>query len=81
MNKFIAVIQLIASALISIAALAMLVNIIFIIPRPETISVVNVLIGGGVLVICLTAIARILFKKGLAGLRQDKLPADSDSLV
>ena len=81
MNKFIAVIQLIASALISIAALAMLVNIIFIIPRPETISVVNVLIGGGVLVICLTALARTLFKKGVAGLKQEKLAKDSDSLA
>lgn len=81
MNKFIAVIQLFASALISIAALAMLVNIIFIIPRPETISVVNVLIGGGVLVVCLTALARVLFKKGLAGLKQDKLAADTDSLA
>lgn len=79
MNKLLAVIQLIASALISIAALAMLVNIILIIPRPETISVVNVLIGGGVLVVCLTALARVLFKKGLAGLRQDKLAADSDT--
>lgn len=78
MNKFIAAIQLFASALLSIAALAMLVNIIFIIPRPETISVVNALIGGGVLVVCLAAIARVLFKKGLAGLRQDELAADSD---
>lgn len=79
MNKLIAGIQLLASALMSIAALMMLVNIIFIIPRPETISVVNVLIGGGVLVVCLAALARVLFKKGLAGLRQDKLATDSDT--
>ena len=79
MNKLIAVLQLFASILISIAALAMLVNIIFIIPRPETISVVNVLIGGGVLVVCLAALARVLFKKGLTGLKQDKLAVDSDT--
>ena len=40
---------------------------------------VNVLIGGGVLVVCLAALARVLFKKGLAGLRQDKLASDSDT--
>lgn len=79
MQKLVALIQLIASALISIAALAMLVNIILIIPRPETISVVNVLIGGGVLVVCLTALARILYKKGMAGLKQGRLAADSDT--
>lgn len=79
MNKLVAVIQLIGSALISIAALAMFVNLIFIATRPETISVVNAMIGGGVLVVCLPVIATVLFKKGLAGLKQDKSAANPDS--
>ena len=81
MNKLVAVIQLIGSALISIAALAMLVNLIFIATRPETISVVNAMIGGGVLVVCLPVIATVLFKKGIAGLKQDRVPENSDTTV
>ena len=72
MQKIIAVLQLIASALVSIMAMATLVNLIFISTRPETISVVNTLIGQGVLIICLLVLARVLFKKGVAGLKQDK---------
>jgi hypothetical protein len=79
MNKLVAVIQLIGSALISIAALAMLVNLIFIATRPETISVINAMIGGGVLVVCLPVIATVLFKKGVAGLKQDKLAESPDT--
>lgn len=79
MNKLIAVIQLITSALVSVIALATLINLIFISMRPETISVVNTLIGQGVLIICLLVLARILLKKGLAGLKQDKTAASSDT--
>lgn len=78
MQKIIAVLQLIASALVSIMAMATLVNLIFISTRPETISVVNTLIGQGVLIICLLVLARVLFKKGVAGLKQDKA-ASSDT--
>jgi len=81
MNKLVAVIQLIGSALISITALAMLVNLIFIATRPETISVVNAMIGGGVLVVCLPVIATVLLKKGIAGLKQDRVPENSDTTV
>ncbi|PCI76656.1 MAG: hypothetical protein COB20_10025 [SAR86 cluster bacterium] len=79
MNKLVAVIQLIGSAGVSVVALATLINLIFISTRPETISVVNTLIGQGVLIICLLVLATVLFKKGLAGLRQDKLAANSDT--
>jgi hypothetical protein len=79
MNKLVAVIQLIGSALISIAALAMLVNLIFIATRPETLSVINAMIGGGVLVVCLPVIATVLFKKGVAGLKQEKLAESPDT--
>lgn len=81
MNKLVAVIQLIASAAVSVMALATLINLIFISMRPETISVVNTLIGQGVLIICLLVLARVLFKKGLAGLKQEKVAADSDTVA
>lgn len=45
-------------------AMATLVNMGFIIMRPETISVVNSMIGQGVLVIGLLVIARKLFEYG-----------------
>jgi len=79
MDKVVAVIQLIASALVSVMALGTLINLVIITTRPETISVVNVMIGQGVLIICLMVLARVLFKKGLAGLRQGKLEPNSES--
>ena len=73
MNKLLAMIQLITSALVSIMALATLINLIFISTRPETISVVNTLVGQGVLIIILLVLATVLFKKGLASLKRVKL--------
>jgi membrane protein YdbS with pleckstrin-like domain len=75
MNKLVAVIQLITSALVSLVALATMINLIFISTRPETISVVNTLVGQGVLIILLLVLATVLFKKSLAGLKPDKLSA------
>ena len=69
MNKLAAVIQLITSALVSAIAMATIINLILISTRPETISVVNTLVGQGVLIILLLVIATVLFKKGLAGLK------------
>ena len=69
MNKLAAVIQLITSALVSVIAVATIINLILISTRPETISVVNTLVGQGVLIILLLVIATVLFKKGLAGLK------------
>ncbi len=79
MNKIVAIIQLLASALVSIMALATLVNLVFISTRPETISVVNTLIGQGVLIICLLVLARVLFRKGWAGLKRGASVGDTDS--
>ena len=78
MNKLLAVIQLITSALVSIMALATLINLIFISTRPETISVVNTLVGQGVLIIILLVLATVLFKKGLTSLKPDKLAEGPD---
>ena len=72
MNKLLAVIQLITSVLVSIMALATLINLIFISTRPETISVVNTLVGQGVLITILLVLATVLFKKGLASLKRVK---------
>ena len=79
MNKLVAIIQLLVSAIVSIMALATFVNLILISTRPETISVVNTLIGQGVLIICLLVLARVLFRKGLAGLKQGETLADTDT--
>ena len=78
MNKFIALLQLISCAILSLAAVATLINLIFILTRPETISVVNTLIGKGVLIICLLVISRILLRKGIAGFKRANLAADSE---
>ena len=80
MNKLAAVIQLITSALVSVIAVATIINLILISTRPETISVVNTLVGQGVLIILLLVMATVLFKKGLAGLKQEKLRVNSSVL-
>lgn len=69
MQKFIALLQLLLCLILVIVAAAILVNLVLISTRPETISVVNTLIGQGVLIIALMAFCRILYKKGLTGLK------------
>jgi hypothetical protein len=66
MNKFIAALQLLLSALLAVATVATVVNVVLITANQEnSISVVNVMIGQGVLIIFLAALSRILFRKGL----------------
>lgn len=84
MNKFVSLVQILAGAVLAVAAAATLVNLLFIVSRPETISVVNAMIGQGLLIICFAALARILIRRGLAGLRSpgpggDGAQADSAS--
>lgn len=69
MTKLFAIFQLLAAAIIALTAIATSVNLILISTRPETISVVNTMIGQGVLIICMIAIANILFRKGLGMMR------------
>jgi len=66
MQKFIASLQLILSLLVFVAAAATIHNLYSLASRPETISVVNTLIGQGVLIIGLLVISRVLFTRGLA---------------
>ncbi len=77
MNKFYAALQLLLAAFLLVLALATLVNLLLIITRPETISVVNTLIGQGLLIICLLALSRILFRKGMAGIKAANVGQDS----
>ena len=69
MSKFLALLQLLGSLLLFGMALATALNLLLIITRPETISVVNTLIGQGLVIICLIALGRILLRRALRGLR------------
>lgn len=69
MSRLLGVLQMLLALLLAVAAGATLVNLLLIIPRPETISVVNTLIGQGVLVICLSALAWTLLRRGIRRLR------------
>ncbi len=78
-KRIAALIQVIVATVLTLMAGMTLINLGLILARPETISVVNTLIGQGVLIICLLVIGRVLFTKGLAGLRQAKPVANADS--
>ena len=71
MSRFIAVFQLLMAVVIAVTAIATSINLILISTRPETISVVNTMIGQGVLIICMVAIANILLRKGLRALKAE----------
>jgi len=64
MKKILGFIQLFLALLLIILALATGFNLILISMRPETISVVNVIIGQGVLIVLLLAFANLCLKKG-----------------
>ena len=64
MKKILGFIQLLLALVLTIMALATGVNLILISMRPETISVVNVIIGQGVLIVLLLAFANLCLKKG-----------------
>ncbi|MBQ86470.1 MAG: hypothetical protein CMQ16_08725 [Gammaproteobacteria bacterium] len=63
MNKLFSVLQLLLAVLSAALAVATLVNLVLISSRPETISVVNAIIGQGLLIVCLAAFARVLGRK------------------
>ena len=76
MTKFLAIVQLIVAALLAVMAAATVVNLAFISMRPETISVVNAIIGQGILAACLAAGATVLYRKGRNQLKQAAETAD-----
>lgn len=71
MSRVIAVLQLLVAVIIAVVVVATSINLILISTRPETISVVNTMIGQGVLIICMIAIAKLLLRKGLRALKAD----------
>ena len=70
MKKFLAVLQIVAAVLLALIALGTVVNLILVSTRPETISVVNAIVGLGVIIICLAAASTINFRRGLEKYRQ-----------
>ena len=64
MKKILGFIQLLLALLLVITAAATGINLVLISMRPETISVVNVIIGQGILIILLLAFANLCLKKG-----------------
>ena len=75
MSKFLAVLQLLLAISLAVIALATIYNMALIAQRPDSISVVNVLVAGVILVPMLAAGARILLRRGLANLRPGSVSA------
>jgi hypothetical protein len=66
MHKLLAVLQIVLALILLVIAAGTMINMVLIAMRPETISVVNTLIGQTLMIVCLVALGRILLKKGLA---------------
>lgn len=64
MEKFKAIMQILVAVLLFITTGVTIHNLWNIATRPETISVVNTIIGQGVLIVCLPAFATVLLRKG-----------------
>lgn len=69
MNKLIALLQILGALALTVLAALVVVDMALNASMPDTISVVNLLIGRIVLIACLLAIARYLIRRGLTGLR------------
>ena len=64
MKKTLGIVLHVAALILVILAIATGINLIFITMRPETISVLNVMMGDIVLIPLLLALAKICFNKG-----------------
>lgn len=71
MGRLLGIFQIMMAGVCVASALSTLVNLGFMLMRPETISVVNAMIGQGVLIICLTVFARLLFRSGNRRIRPE----------
>lgn len=69
MERMFGIFQLLFAGVFASAAIGTLINMVFIATRPETISVVNVIVGQTLLIVCLLALSRILFRKGTVRIR------------
>jgi len=72
MDRLIAVLQLLLALLCAAVAVGTAINLGFILTRPDSISVANVLVGQSLLIICLSAAATILTRKARRNLTRDK---------
>ncbi len=72
MNKLLALLHIFGALALAATAAAAIANMVVMVNLPDTISVVNLLIGVVVIVPCLLAIARILLRRGLTSLRGGK---------
>lgn len=70
MNKFIAGLRIFAAGVLILLALTTLVNLVLFATNPDTISVVNAIVGGGVIIVALAALATIQWRKGLKQWRE-----------
>ncbi len=70
MTRFIAGLRMFAALVLSLLALVTLVNLVLFATNPDTISVVNAIVGQGVIIIALSALATIQFRKGLKEWRE-----------
>lgn len=71
MDRFVAVLQLFLALLCAVVAVGTAINLGFILTRPDSISVANVLVGQSLLIICLSAAATILTRKARRKLSRD----------
>jgi len=69
MDKLFGILQLMFAGVFAASAIGTLINMVFIATRPETISVVNAIVGQTLMIVFLLALARILFKKGTLRVR------------
>ena len=74
MNRFVALLQLMLALLLVVVVIVTAHNLVNLAFRPETVSVANVLVGQGLLIVCLAALATLLFR---AAWRRLKAPGQS----
>ena len=69
MDRLVGIFQLLFAGVFAATAMGTLVNMIFISTRPETISVVNAIVGQTIMIVFLLALARLLFRRGTQRVR------------
>jgi|GEM_PF-6051966 len=78
MSKFKSILKLLAGVLLLLCAAGSLLNLLFIVGREETISVVNAVVGLAVLFFFLAPLGQILLRNGLRELRGEQAANESD---
>ncbi len=79
MSKIKPVLKLLFGVVLAICAAASLINLLLIVPRVETISVINAVVGLGVLFFFLAPLAHVLIRNSLRELRGTQANGDSQS--